>query len=223
MIAILATIAGIALAFCQWLVFVWAPVEATLGFTQKIFYLHLPLAWWALFSFFLVFAGSIAWLWRREAIFDNMCEAAAELGLAFSGLALLSGMIWARKSWGVWWTWDPRLSTTLIMWFIYAGYLLLRHMEMPVGRRRVICAATGIVAFLDVPLVFVSARIFRSIHPAVLGKGGGLTQEMQITAFFCVIGTGFLWLALLLLRCRQLSLEQRLEATLQKLLRKEEI
>lgn len=223
MIAILAAIAGVSLALCQYLVFFHAPVEETLGLPQKIFYMHLPLAWWALFSFFLVFAASIGWLWRRKAMLDSLCAAAAETGLLFSGLALLSGMIWAKKSWGVWWTWDPRLSTTLVMWFIYAAYLLLRHMDMPVERRRVICAVTGIVAFLDVPLVFVSARIFRSIHPAVFARGGGLTPEMQLTALACVTGMGFLWLALLLLRWRQLCQQDALTALRRNILEKEEL
>lgn len=211
MIAVLAAIGGMALAACQWLIYVYAPVEASLGIPQKIFYMHLPLAWWALFSFFLVFAGSIAWLWRRKPVMDSLCQAAAELGLLFSGLALLSGMIWAKISWGVWWTWDPRLSTTLVMWFIYAAYALLRHMDMPLERRRVICAVMGIVAFLDVPLVFVSARIFRSIHPAVFAKGGGLDSEMQLAALCCVTGLGIYWLALLLLRWRQICQQDRLD------------
>lgn len=216
MIKIIAIAAGITLAACQYLIFLYAPVEATLGLPQKIFYIHLPLAWWGLFSFFIVFAASIAWLWRKKILFDNLAQATVELGLIFSGLSLISGMIWARKSWGVWWTWDPRLSTTLIMWFIYAACLLLRHLDMPEERRRTICAVTGIVAFLDVPLVFVSARIFRSIHPAVFGKSGGLTGEMQVTALACVIGMGFLWLALLFLRWRQISLAEWLAAARRK-------
>lgn len=211
MIVFLAILGGFSIAFCQWLIFVYAPVEATLGIVQKIFYLHLPLAWWALVSFFLVFVSSIAWLLRRKASMDNFCKAACEIGLLFCGLALLTGMIWARKSWGVWWTWDPRLSTTLVMWFIYAAYLLLRQMELPAERRSVICAVVGIVAFLDVPLVFLSARIFRSIHPAVFGEGGGLTPEMRLTAIVCVASLGLLWLALLLLRWRQLNQVSSLE------------
>lgn len=222
MIAILALLAGVGLAIAQIFVFVYAPVEATLGPVQKIFYMHLPLAWWALFSFFIVFSASAAWLWRRRPELDNLCAASAEVGLLFSGLALLTGMLWAKKSWGVWWTWDPRLSTTLIMWFIYAAYLLLRHAEMPLERRRVICAVVGIAAFLDVPLVFASARLFRSIHPAVFGKGGGLTPEMQLTALVSVIAMGLLWLVLILFRWRQLWLQNSLESCLRQKLLEEE-
>lgn len=211
MAVILALCGGFALSICQWLIYFYAPVEATLGLAQKIFYLHLPLALWALLSFTLVCIGSIGWLWRRKPKYDNFCEAAAELGLLFGGLALVSGMIWARHSWGVWWTWDPRLTTTLVMWFIYAGYMILRHTEMNPGRRRTVCAVVGIAAFLDVPLVFLSARIFRSIHPAVFG-GGGLEPEMRLTVFACIIALGLLWCSLLIIRYNQLELEGRLAA-----------
>ena len=141
---LLAIAGGVALAACQWLIYLYAPEEATLGLMQKIFYVHLPLAWWALFSFFLVFLGSIAVLARRSAAADRLCAAAAEVGVLFSGLALVTGMIWARKSWGVWWTWDPRLSTTLVMWFVYAAYLLLRGLDMAPERRRLVCAVVGV-------------------------------------------------------------------------------
>lgn len=212
---ILALAGGAALAACQWLIWVYAPQEATLGLMQKVFYLHLPLAWWALFSFFLVFAGSIAVLARRSAAADRLCAAAAEAGVLFSGLALVTGMIWARRSWGVWWTWDPRLATTLVMFFVYAGYLLLRGLDMDAGRRRLVCAVAGVAAFLDVPLVFVSARIWRSIHPAVFAsRGGGLEPEMKLTAVACVAAMGLLWAAIVWLRARQLAQADRLEALL---------
>lgn len=208
MIVCLALVAVLTLASCQYLIWVYAPVEAQMGLIQKIFYLHLPMSWWALLSFFVVFLASIAWLLRRQLWLDNLAAAAAELGLLFCSLALLSGMIWAKKSWGVWWTWDPRLTTTLVMCFLYATYALLRHMELLPTRRRVVCAVVGIVAFLDVPLVFFSARIFRSIHPAVFGQGGGLSPEMQFTAIACVVSVGFLWGALLLFRLRQLQMRE---------------
>lgn len=210
---LLAIAGGAALAACQWLIYLYAPEEATLGLMQKIFYIHLPLAWWALFSFFLVFLGSIAVFARRSAGADRLCAAAAEVGVLFSGLALVTGMIWARKSWGIWWTWDPRLSTTLVMWFVYAAYLLLRGLDMAPERRRLVCAVVGVAAFLDVPLVFVSARIWRSIHPAVFAaRGGGLEPEMKLTALACVLALGLFWAGLVWLRKRQLDLAARLEA-----------
>ena len=127
-------------------------------------------------------------------------------------LALVSGAVWARHSWGVWWTWDPRLTTTLVMCFVYAGYLALRGLELPAQRKGTICAVVGIVAFLDVPLVFVSARLWRSIHPAVFAaEGGGLEPEMRLTALVCVASFGLLWLAWTALRARQLAVAAHIE------------
>ena len=132
---LLVLLGGAALAVCQWLIFFYAPVEAQLGLMQKVFYTHLPLAWWALISFLVVFVASIVYLIRRSPAADRVCAAAAEVGVLLAGLALVTGMIWARRSWGVWWTWDPRLTTTLVMWFIYAGYLVLRGLAMRATNR----------------------------------------------------------------------------------------
>ena len=208
-----ALLGALALAACQWLIFVYAPVEQSMGLVQKIFYLHLPLAWWALFSFFVVFVASLAYLWKRGLFWDQVAQAAAETGLLLAGLALLTGSIWARHSWGVWWTWDPRLTTTLVMFFVYAAYLALRGLEMPQERKATVCAIIGVVAFLDVPLVFVSARLWRSIHPAVFASsGGGLEPEMRLTVLACLAAFGFFWLALLVTRTRQLAVRARLES-----------
>ncbi|MBD5627638.1 MAG: cytochrome c biogenesis protein CcsA [Desulfovibrio sp.] len=210
---LLALAGALAMAASQWLIWCYAPEEATLGLMQKIFYLHLPLAWWALASFFIVFVGSVAVLLRRSDAADRLCAAAAEVGVLFSGLTLVTGMIWARRSWGVWWTWDPRLSTALVMWFVYAAYLILRGLDMAPERRRLVCAVVGVAAFLDVPLVFVSARIWRSIHPAVFAsREGGLEPEMKLTAVACVVALGLFWGALVWLRKRQLDLAARLDA-----------
>ncbi|MDE5879649.1 MAG: cytochrome c biogenesis protein [Desulfovibrio sp.] len=210
---LLALAGGAAMACCQWFIWCYAPEEASLGLMQKVFYLHLPLAWWALISFFLVFVGSILVLARRSEAADRLCAAAAEVGVLLCGLALVTGMIWARRSWGVWWTWDPRLTTTLVMWFVYAAYLLLRGLDMAPERRRLVCAVLGVAAFLDVPLVFVSARIWRSIHPAVFAsREGGLEPEMKLTAVACVVALGLFWAGLVWLRKRQLDLAARLEA-----------
>jgi heme exporter protein C len=207
-----ALLAAQVLALCQWLVFVYAPVERGMGLVQKIFYLHLPLAWWGLASFFVVFAASIAYLRSRRPWWDHLARAGAEVGLLLATLALVSGSIWARHSWGVWWTWDPRLTTTLVMCFVYAGYLALRGLDLPPQRTSAICAVVGIAGFLDMPLVFVSARLWRSIHPAVFAsEGGGLEPEMRLTAWACVASFGLLWSALTFLRARQLDNAARLD------------
>lgn len=210
--SLLALAGGIAFAACQWLVFLYAPVEATLGLAQKIFYIHLPMSWWALVSFFTLFLASGAVLLRNSEGADRLATAAAEIGVLLCGLALITGMIWAKLSWGVWWTWDPRLSTTLIMWFVYAGYLVLGGLDLPPARRRKIRAVVGVVAFLDVPLVFLSARLWRSMHPAVFAsRDGGLEPEMRLTILCCVLSFGLLWLGLLLTRRRLLDLAARVD------------
>ncbi|MBL3581212.1 cytochrome c biogenesis protein CcsA [Oleidesulfovibrio alaskensis] len=208
-----AAMAGLALAVSQYFIFVYAPEEQTMGIVQKIFYIHLPLAWWALISFLAVFVASAMYLNKRTWFWDNLAGAAAEIGVLFSGLALVTGSVWGRHSWGVWWTWDPRLTTTLVMWFVYAGYLMLRSMGLARERRAVVCAVLGIVAFIDVPLVFFSARLWRSIHPSVFAsRGGGLEPEMLTTAVVCVLCFGFLWYALTAIRTRQLADTDRLDS-----------
>lgn len=212
-IAILALTGALLMSVCQWLVYVYAPVEATMGIVQKIFYIHLPLAWWAFASFFVVFVASIAYLRTRAPRWDRLAAAGAEVGVLCSTLALLTGSLWARHSWGVWWTWDPRLTTTLILWFVYTSYLVLRGLDISEARRGKICAVVGIVAFIDVPLVFISARLWRSIHPAVFAsRGGGLDEAMKLTVISCVAAFGFLWAALVLLRKGQLDTAARLES-----------
>ena len=211
----LAVFGGLALAACQWLIYGYAPVESTLGFSQKIFYLHLPLAWWGLISFSLVFVASIAYLIWRHPGADRLAQASGEIGLLFTALALVTGMLWARRSWGVWWTWDPRLSTALIMCFVYSAWLVLRGLDILPEKRRLISAVVGIAAFLDVPLVFVSARIWRSIHPAVFAaREGGLEYEMKITVLACVVSFGLVWGSLVLLRKTQLDFSARLGSRL---------
>jgi len=192
-------------------VWFYAPVEKSLGLVQKIFYLHLPLAWWSFVAFFIVFLASIGYIWRRHEAFDRLAAAAAEIGVLFSTLVLLTGMLWARASWNTWWTWDPRLSTALIMWFIYCGYLVLRS-SAGQEKGKLLCAVLGIVAFADVPLVFFSARLLRSIHPSVIAnRQGGLPEEMWLTVLVCLAAWGGLFLLLLLQRLNGLSIKARLD------------
>lgn len=211
---IAAILGGMLMAVGQWMIMEFAPIEAQMGLVQKIFYLHLPLAWWGMISFFLVFVGSILYLFKRNPFWDMLCEAAAEVGLVLIGLALATGSMWAKKSWNTWWTWDPRLSTALVMWFIYAAYLIVRRMDFSPERRGVISAVIGIIAFLDVPLVFFSARLWpQTIHPTVLREAGsgGMDPDMKITIFFCVISFSLIWIALVALRTRIGLAKERLD------------
>jgi len=206
MTRILAVLAAVTLCAAQWFIWVHAPVEASMGVVQKIFYFHMPLALWAMMSFLVVFYASVMVLLGRGGAWDRLAGAACELGVLFSGLALVTGSLWGRPIWNVWWTWDPRLTTTLVMWFVYASYLVVRGSGVGGERGPMIRAALGVVAFLDVPLVFVSARKWRSIHPTVFGaQGSGLEPEMLWALLVSALAVGLLWAALVRLRTRQLN------------------
>ena len=208
MVPYIALVGGFGLAFCQWMIFSFAPIEEVMGLSQKIFYMHLPLAWWGLISFFVVFCASLAFLRTGNSKWDILAGAGAEVGLLCASLALIAGSFWGKSSWGVWWIWDPKLSTTLIMCFVYAGYLIVRHMDMPAARRAKVSAVIGILAFLDVPIVYLSARMWRSIHP----KSVGLDPDMKITLYVCVGLFFFFWLALFYFRYMIAMTENKLDA-----------
>ena len=211
--ALCALAGGLFMALSQWIIFAWAPEEKVMGPAQKIFYIHLPLAWWGMVSFAVACAASLRYLVQKKPSCDHFSAAAVEVGLVFCTLTLVTGSIWARHSWGVWWTWDPRLTTALILWFIYSGCLALRSMPMPKRRKAAICSVVTIAGFIDVPLVFLSARMWRSIHPAVFAsKGGGLETEMAVAAACCTASFLCIWLALLILRWRQIAMAASLDA-----------
>ncbi|NMC48977.1 MAG: cytochrome c biogenesis protein CcsA [Desulfovibrio sp.] len=213
MMVVLSVLTVLAFVAAQALIWFYAPLEATMGVVQKIFYMHMPMAGWSMVAFAVVFVASGLYLLRRDPKWDRLAGAAAEIGVLFSGLALVTGMMWARPIWNVWWTWDPRLTTTLVMWFVYAAYLVLRASDMGPERRRLVCAVLGVAAFLDVPLVFVSARYWRSIHPAVLGaQGGGLEPEMLATLGAGLAAFGLLFTLLVRLRAGQMALAARATA-----------
>lgn len=193
---------------------VWAPTERVMGDVQRLFYFHMASAWVALGpAFTVVFACSIAYLVKRRPALDRVAAASAEIGVVFTTITLTTGPLWARTVWLTYWTWDPRLTTTLILWFMYVGYLLLRSM-LPAGERRArIAAVYGIVAWVDVPLVFMSIRWWRTIHPQVI-TGSGMQLEGTMTAvLFLALGAfTLLYLLLLWLRAGQLRIGDDLHA-----------
>ncbi len=211
--AYIALFGVLCMAFAQYLIFYYAPMERTMGFAQKIFYYHLPIAWWCFAGFFISFVNAVLYLVKRKNHFDLLSAAAAETAFILAGLTLITGMIWGRHSWGVWWTWDPRLTTTLVLWFIYAAYLVVRTMPMPKEKKATVSAVLSIIGFLDVPLVFLSARLWRSIHPAVFNsQGGGLDSQMAQTVIFCVVSFGFIYIPLLAFRYRQMKQEEQIRS-----------
>jgi len=147
-----------------------APPDAYQGDSQRIMYLHIPSILIAYLSFFLVFVGSCLYLWKREKRDDNLAHAAAEIGVLFTALTIIEGSIWGRPTWGVWWTWDARLTLTAILLLIFIGYLMLRALVEDESRAASAAAILGIIGFLDIPLIHMSVYWWRTLHqpPSIL-------------------------------------------------------
>jgi heme exporter protein C len=185
------------------LVFLVVPTEAQMGIVQRIFYFHVATAQVAFGGFFVVAIASAIYLWKGSAAADRVALAAAEVGVLFCTLVLVTGPIWARPIWGVWWTWDPRLTMTVILWAIYAAYLMLRSFGGDDSAVARYAAVLGIVGVIDIPVIRVSVRLLQGIHPAVITNktgGSGLTDPLMRTtllvstvAMMC-LGTWFGWL-----------------------------
>ena len=172
-----------AMSAALYMIFIFAPPERVQGDTQRIIYGHVSVAWLSFLAFGVVAVGSAMYLWRRTSHWDHLAVASAEIGVLFTTLTLATGSIWGRIVWGVWWTWDPRLTTTLVLWFIYVAYLAVRTYIDDVGLRRRVAAVLGIFGFVDVPIVWFSVQWWRSLHPVqtLTASGGGVTREMLIT------------------------------------------
>lgn len=168
-VRILGGAALLAVAVTFWVGLVIAPTDRLMGDVQRIMYVHVPAAWSGFLAFFVVFVASIAYLVRREPRFDHLAHAAAEVGVVLMGLAIVLGAIWGKPTWGVWWTWDPRLTSAAVLLAIYLGYLALRGFADDPERRARWCAAVGIIGFLDVPIVYLSVLWWRTLHQAPSG------------------------------------------------------
>lgn len=175
----LGPLAGVTVALWLTMAFLVAPTERIMGDVQRIFYIHVPTAWGGMLAFAVVFVASIAFLAKRNPKWDHLAHAAAEVGVMLTSAALLTGMLWARPVWNTWWTWDPRLTSTLIMWFIYVAYLMLRSALDRGEQGPRLGAIYGIVAFLIVPLVWYSARLFSAIHPVIENPSTDLHPVMR--------------------------------------------
>lgn len=163
------------------LIFLYAPTEKMEGVIQRVMYFHIPCAWLAFFAFFVVFVASILFLWKKDRKWDVIAHSSAEIGIIFCSLVLITGPIWAKPIWGAWWTWDARLTSTLILWLIYMGYLMLRaHAEAGSQRARY-AAVLGIIGFLDVPIIHFSVIKWRTFHPQpkMLNMKEGIASGMD--------------------------------------------
>jgi heme exporter protein C len=167
-----------------------APTERTMGDIQRIFYFHVGSAWAGMDAFFVCFVANLLYVWRRQPKYDFLAVSCAEVGLVLTTVVLITGPIWAKPVWGIYWTWDARLTSTFVLWLLYVSYLLLRSLIEEPERRALLSALFGIFAFIDVPLVFFSIRWWRTQHPAPVimgGTGSGLDPTMSKVFFFNVL------------------------------------
>src|SRR6202045_3588040 len=189
---ILGVLTAILLSYALYLALVGAPTEQTMGDVQRIFYYHVPSAWTAFTLFLLNFVASILYLVRRNPAADIIALVSAEVGVVFCAVVLVTGPIWARPVWGIWWApGDIRLTSTLVLWLIYVSYLVLRRFSSS-GQTPTLAAALAVFGALDVPLVYFSIWFFRTQHPQpVIGGGGSMDPRMlhvlliSWTAFLC--------------------------------------
>jgi heme exporter protein C len=194
-----------------------APPDAVQGDAQRLMYLHVPTAWVAYLAFFVTALSSAMWLWRRTraTVWDRVAGASAEVGVLFTGLTLVLGSLWGRPVWGVWWAWDARLVTTAVLFFLYLGYLALRHVPAAPDTRAKRCAIAALVAFVDVPIVHFSVTWWRTLHQQGTVFNPELDAHihgvMAFTLWFGVFAFTLLYLYLLDCRYRLLSLDEERE------------
>jgi heme exporter protein C len=183
-----------------------APPDAYQGEVQRIMYLHLPSILTAYLSYFLVFIGSGMYLWKHEKRDDILAHSAAEIGVLFTALTIIEGSIWGRTTWGVWWTWDARLTLTAILLLIYVGYLMLRSLIEDEDRAAVAGAVLGIIGFLDIPLIHMSVYWWRTLHqpPSILRPDKAPWENVHPTMLTALVISfiGFLLLYFYLLSLR---------------------
>jgi heme exporter protein C len=194
-----------------------APTEVFQGFPQRIMYIHVPSVITAYVALGVVFVASVLFLWKREQRWDRLAHAAAELAVLFVSMTLITGAIWGKPVWGTWWTWDARLTTTLILWFIYVGYLVVRAWA-PGARGAQAAAVIGIVGVLDIPLIHWSAILLRTLHPqptVFRPEGPALPSSMLAPLAINNLAFLLLFVGLLLVRVRQERTLNRLIETLE--------
>lgn len=183
-----------------WGAFFYAPKESTMGDVQRIFYFHVASWWVAFIAFTVTFVASIGYLWKGRSRFDQVALASTEIGVVFTTIGLVTGPIWAKYAWGVYWTWDPRLTTALVLWLMYVGYLMLRRYIPEEEKRATLAAVVAVIAFVDVPVVFFAIRLWRTQHPQPVllgGESSGLHPQMFQALLMALAAFLFLYLWLM--------------------------
>lgn len=211
---ILAALTAVLMAVSAWMAFNYAPMEEVMGWPQKIFYFHVPLAIMCYVGFLFTFIGSIGFLWKKDFMWDRVAVSGAETGVVFTILVLATGMFWGKPIWGAYWTWDPRLTTSLILLIIFSGYLILRSRVEDETLRAKYAAVMGIVGYADVPLVHYSVKLWsRGIHPVLEKKAGdpGMHPDMYMTLKVCFVTFFLLFILVFIQRLRLETLKDDVE------------
>jgi heme exporter protein C len=195
-------------------IFLVAPEERVMGAVQKIFYIHVPIAAITFLAVFVLLVGALGYLATRKPVWDHLAVASCEVGWVFCTLVLITGPIWAKPAWGVWWTWEAKITTTLVLWLLLAGIVLARGYATTQEQAARVGAVLGVVAALDVPIVYKAVDWWRGQHPIVFGPGRGdpLAPGMGLALGLGFLGVTILFAALVVLRMRLAALEDSLAA-----------
>lgn len=210
----LLVLTAIGMMLTIWAAFIYAPTELVEGPIQRIFYAHVPLAWNSYMAFFFTLMGSAFYLWLRDERWDSFARVNAEIGLVFTTLVLMSGSFWGRGYQGAWWWWDARLTTSLLMWFIYAGYLALRSYTGRTAQGARAAAVVGILGFIVTPINYLSVQWWNTLHPQPileLGAQAKLPGSMVVALMISLVSFTLLY-ALLLIEAYKVERAQALIA-----------
>ncbi|MBF0104666.1 MAG: cytochrome c biogenesis protein CcsA [Deltaproteobacteria bacterium] len=191
-----------------YLIFFFAPEESSQGPVQKIFYFHVASAFAMYLGFIVSGVAALVYVIKKTDLSNALAHAGASVGLVFCSMVLLSGPLWAKPVWGAYWTWDPRLTTTLILWLVFFATLLLRKFYGPDQRGRIFAAVFTLFGVLDIPLVVFAVKVWRGIHPVVLGQEGNMPCEMKATFAFTVFTIIALAVIFIFLKTHLLLLEE---------------
>jgi heme exporter protein C len=218
-------ITGAAFAVSLYLVFFFAPREAVMGDVQRVFYFHVAAGWVGALAFLVAAVCGVIYLRNKDRRYDQYAYASVEIGIIFTFINIVSGSIWARPAWNTWWTWDPRLVTATVMELIYFAYVMLRQGIEDPDRRARFGSVYAILGFISVPITFLSIRIFRTIHPVVIGSGDptaegsfDMTPNMRVAFFFSLFTFTLIYIDLLWHRLRLQRLSEKVEEIKMRLL-----
>ena len=192
---------GIVFTVSIWMIFLWAPTEINQGQVQRILYLHVPFAWASMVAIIAIAFTSFLFLYTKNDRWDNLSQSLAEVGLVSAVVMLFSGIVWAKPVWGVWWTGEAKLTTALVLFFIYCAYLLFRNYFPPGNARNRMAAIIAVIGAIDSPIIYYAAQIWEQNHPKVIvgplaSEESNLNGEMVITLLFCVLTVTLLFVGL---------------------------